>query len=52
MQLADKNNNSDILENKELIANLDNTKNKTNEIKKALDESKGLTEVIEKQRGL
>jgi len=41
---------SDILENKELIANLDLTKSKTLEINNSLEESKKLTDDIEVQR--
>lgn len=41
---------SDILENKELIANLDLTKSKTLEINNSLEESKKLTADIEVQR--
>lgn len=41
---------SDILENKELVANLDLTKSKTLEINNSLEESKKLTADIEMQR--
>lgn len=41
---------SDILENKELVANLDLTKSKTLEINNSLEESKKLTDDIEVQR--